>query len=84
MNTIQRKLLQLFLFLFTTTIFAQSAKVEVLKDQNGAQLLVNGEKFMMNGMNWDYIPIGTNTVNAAFWKNPMTLSKQDWIQKCPC
>ena len=70
MNTIQRKLLQLFLFLFTTTIFAQSAKVEVLKDQNGAQLVVNGEKFMMNGMNWDYIPIGTNTVNAAFWKKP--------------
>jgi len=68
MNTIQRKLLQLFLFLFTTTLLAQSAKVEVLNDTNGAHLLVNGEKFMMNGMNWDYIPIGTNTVNAAFWK----------------
>ena len=23
---------------------------------------------MINGMNWDYIPIGTNTVNANFWK----------------
>ncbi len=23
---------------------------------------------MINGMNWDYIPIGTNTVNAQFWE----------------
>ena len=32
------------------------------------KLVVNGKDFMINGMNWDYIPIGTNTVNANFWK----------------
>ena len=31
------------------------------------KLVVNGKDFMINGMNWDYIPIGTNTVNANFW-----------------
>ncbi len=68
MNTIHKKLLGLALFFCTTAAFAQSSKVEVVNDENGSQLVVNGEKFMINGMNWDYIPIGTNTVNAAFWK----------------
>ncbi len=70
MNAIRKTLLKLTFLLATTTLLAQSAKVEVLKDDSGAQLMVNGEKFMINGMNWDYIPIGTNTVNANFWKKP--------------
>ncbi|MBL7472206.1 glycosidase [Robertkochia sp. 1368] len=58
----------MFFSLFTfTSSWSQVNKVTVQKDQNGARLLVNGEDFMINGMNWDYIPIGTNTVNARFW-----------------
>ena len=68
MNTLQQKLLKLVLFLVTTIAFAQTSKVEVVNDGQGSYLIVNGEKFMINGMNWDYIPIGTNTVNAEFWK----------------
>jgi hypothetical protein len=56
------------LFLLTISVFAQSDKVSVLSNQDGDKLIVNGKEFMMNGMNWDYIPIGTNTVNANFWK----------------
>lgn len=59
---------RLILFFLTTLTYAQVDKVEVVDDENGTQLVVNGEKFMINGMNWDYIPIGTNTVNANFWK----------------
>lgn len=70
MNTIQKKLLKLTFFFVTTLAFAQSNKVEVVDNEKGMQLVVNGEQFMINGMNWDYIPIGTNTVNAAFWKKP--------------
>ncbi|WP_394749938.1 glycoside hydrolase family 2 TIM barrel-domain containing protein [Spongiimicrobium salis] len=70
MNTIQKKLLSLTFFLATTVAFTQSSKVEIVDDEKGTQLVVDGEKFMINGMNWDYIPIGTNTVNAAFWKKP--------------
>lgn len=49
-------------------IFAQAARVEVISDASGMKLQVNGKDFMINGMNWDYIPIGYNTVNANFWK----------------
>ena len=56
------------LFLSFSCIWAQSPDVKVVSDDNGMKLIVNGEDFMVNGMNWDYIPIGTNTVNANFWK----------------
>ncbi len=70
MNTLLKRLVKLSFFLLTTTLLAQTAQVKVVNDDKGAQLMVNGEKFMINGMNWDYIPIGTNTVNADFWKKP--------------
>lgn len=65
----KNKLLQLFLLLLTYASFSQQ-KVSVVKDQDGHRLLVEGESFMINGMNWDYIPIGTNTVDANFWLKP--------------
>lgn len=68
MDTIQKQLLKLTFFLFTTIAFGQADKVSVVNDESGMKLVVNGEDFMINGMNWDYIPIGTNTVNANFWK----------------
>ncbi|WP_394367024.1 glycoside hydrolase family 2 TIM barrel-domain containing protein [Costertonia aggregata] len=64
----QKQLLKLTIFLFTIIAFGQANKVSVVNNENGIKLVVNGEDFMINGMNWDYIPIGTNTVNAAFWK----------------
>ncbi len=60
----------LLLFCFTLAGFSQVDKVSVVKNSDGMKLVVNGEDFMINGMNWDYIPIGKNTVNANFWKNP--------------
>lgn len=60
--------LRLVLFLFTSLAFAQTAKVSVVNSDDGMKLAVNGKDFMINGMNWDYIPIGTNTINAEFWK----------------
>ena len=58
----------LITFLLTVSVFAQTSVVEVKNPSEGSKLVVNGEDFMINGMNWDYIPIGTNTVNANFWK----------------
>ena len=62
----KNKFLGLILFLFTVSLFAQVDQVSVVKNENGAKLIVDGKDFMINGMNWDYIPIGTNTVNANF------------------
>jgi len=65
----------LVLFLFSTTAFAQSDKVSVVSNEEGMKLVVNGKDFMINGMNWDFIPIGTNTVNANFWEKPDDIIK---------
>jgi hypothetical protein len=45
---------------FSSTIYAQTDKVVVESNSDGMKLVVNGEKFLINGMNWDYVPIGTN------------------------
>ena len=61
-------LLGLFLFLFaTSSLTGQADRVEVVNDSEGMKLLVNGEQLMINGMNWDYFPIGT-TVTYSLWK----------------
>ena len=62
-------LLQLILFACTTTLAAQADKVEVVTTDDGMKLVVNGKDFMVNGMNWDYFPIGT-TVTYSLWQQP--------------
>ncbi|MFD1316541.1 glycoside hydrolase family 2 TIM barrel-domain containing protein [Namhaeicola litoreus] len=59
--------IRLVFFLIISTGFAQVSEVSVVRNEDGMRLMVNGNDFMINGMNWDYIPIGTNTVNADFW-----------------
>ena len=59
--------LQIFLFCFTLTVAAQAQQVRVVTDDSGMRLTVDGEDFMVNGMNWDYFPIGTN-FNYSLWK----------------
>jgi Glycosyl hydrolases family 2, TIM barrel domain len=59
----------LFLLLISATMYAQSAQVSVVQDNSGMKLQVNGKEFMVNGMNWDYFPIGTN-FSYSLWKQP--------------
>ncbi|MEI7983610.1 MAG: glycosidase, partial [Bacteroidota bacterium] len=63
----KKALLTIILFLFITTVFAQADNVSVVNNNQGFKLLVNGKNFMINGMNWDYFPIGTN-YNFSLWK----------------
>ncbi|MEL7223240.1 MAG: glycosidase, partial [Bacteroidota bacterium] len=62
-------LLGLVLILFASVAFAQADKVVVQTDNEGMRLEVNGEDFMINGMNWDYFPIGTN-YSYSLWNQP--------------
>ena len=62
-------LLQFLLLSFTTSLVAQADQVSVVSDDNGMKLVVNGSDFMINGMNWDYFPIGTN-FSYSLWKQP--------------
>ncbi len=71
-----RKTIYLLCFLsFSISLFAQSSKVAVSKESNGLQLLVDGKKMMVNGMNWDYFPIGTN-YSYSLWAQPDAFIKQ--------
>jgi len=69
------KLLGILAIFISYSLMAQVDKVAVQQDNTGVRLVVNGEDFMINGMNWDYIPIGLNTVNAGFWNNPDDIIK---------
>ena len=56
----KNSILLLVFSLITTGLFAQSNKVSVVQSSEGTKLVVDGQDFMVNGMNWDYFPIGTN------------------------
>lgn len=48
---------------------AQSVRVSIMAEANGMKLQVNGKDFMVNGMNWDYFPVGTN-FSYSLWNQP--------------
>ncbi|MFN2260625.1 MAG: glycosidase [Psychroflexus sp.] len=48
------------LILFTSFGFSQAQDVKVVTSTQGIKLQVDGKDFIVNGMNWDYFPIGTN------------------------
>jgi len=52
----------------------QIKKVSVLSNEEGMKLVVNGKDFMINGMNWDYVPIGEN-YSYSLWKQPEDVIK---------
>ncbi len=62
------------LLLASSVVFAQADKVSVVQNENGMKLQVNNEDFMINGMNWDYFPVGTN-FNYSLWKQPDDIIK---------
>ena len=68
-------ILRLFFLFFIGITFSQQNFVTVKKDDSGMRLTVNGEDFMINGMNWDYVPIGTNVVDAKFYEKPDDIIK---------
>lgn len=51
------------------------AQVSVKNGSDGMKLSVNGKDFFVNGMNWDYFPIGTN-YNYSLWNQSDELIKR--------
>ncbi len=70
----QNNFLNAMLFICTIGVFAQADQVSVLQQDQGMKLVVNGEDFIINGMNWDYFPIGTN-FSYSLWKQPDDIIK---------
>ncbi|WP_083926273.1 glycoside hydrolase family 2 TIM barrel-domain containing protein [Neolewinella persica] len=65
-------LLSLFSLLLFASCTAQTNKVMVKEEAGDLKLTVNGKDFMINGMNWDYFPIGTN-YEYSLWAQPEDL-----------
>jgi hypothetical protein len=55
------------------TAYAQ--QVEVRENAEGWTLLVDDKPFMVNGMNWDYYPVG-KTYNYSLWMQSPEFIKQ--------
>ena len=57
------------LFFISIVSSAQMEKISVKKSDQGMKLEVKGNDFFINGMNWDYFPIGTN-FTYSLWQQP--------------
>ena len=79
----RKTFLRLLLFLFTFSLYSQAQKVSVTKDANGMMLTVDGKPFMVNGINWDYVPIGYNVLDAKFWEKPDDIIKAGLDEEMP-
>jgi len=55
------------LILSTLLAFSQSQTVDIVNEKQGVKLQVDGKDFIINGMNWDYFPRGTN-YSYSLWK----------------
>ncbi|MCA6074654.1 glycoside hydrolase family 2 TIM barrel-domain containing protein [Fulvivirga sedimenti] len=64
----------LLLLLASTFVQAQADRVTILENSNGMKLVVNDKDFMINGMNWDYFPVGTN-FSYSLWNQPDDIIK---------
>ncbi len=63
------------ILLFIVSGCAPNPSVVVDEQADGWRLLVDGKPFMVNGMNWDHYPIGTN-YEYVFWEqSPETIEK---------
>lgn len=51
-------LLSVLAFCYASAYSQQN--VSIYGDKNGFKLMVDGRPFVVNGMNWDYFPVGTN------------------------
>lgn len=70
-----KKIILLVFLTYSTLSFSQADKVVVENNNSHFKLKVNGIDFMINGMNWDYFPIGTN-YNYSLWKQSDSFIQQ--------
>ncbi len=64
----------LFSFAFFS-VKAQEEKIHVRMSDNGFRLVVKGNDLFVNGMNWDYFPIGTNYSYSLWTQSDATIKE---------
>ena len=69
-----KKIIFILLALCCSSVIFSQNKVVIESNLKGHKLKVDGKDFIVNGMNWDYFPIGTN-YNYSLWKQSDDLIK---------
>jgi len=64
-----------FMLCSSVISWSQSLTVNVKQNTDGWKLYVGGEPFMVNGINWDYFPIGTNYSYSLWEQSPEFVKK---------
>ena len=76
MNSFRISLFSLLLLLSNLSCsFSQTEKINLVQNETGNKLQVDGKDFFIKGMNWDYFPIGTN-YTFILWQQPETFIKK--------
>lgn len=70
----RKHLTYLILSFIAFASYGQGNQVKVVRESNGFKVQVDGKDFMINGMNWDYFPIGTN-YSYSLWNQPEEVIK---------
>ncbi|TCK67512.1 glycosyl hydrolase family 2 [Winogradskyella wandonensis] len=65
----KRLFLSLLVLSISFSALSQSASVYVQKVNDGQKLIVNGKEFVINGINWDYVPIGNGILDKGIWNS---------------
>ncbi len=65
-----------------STVITQGDKVRIDKNTDGFKLKVNGHDLIINGMNWDYFPIGKN-YTYILWEQPDSIIKKALDNEMP-
>jgi hypothetical protein len=55
-----RNFFYLLIFCSAFSSFSQTEKIAIQKNDTEHSITIDGKNFIINGMNWDYFPIGTN------------------------
>ena len=55
-----KKIFYLLIFCSVFSGFSQTEKIAIQKNDADLSITIDGKNFIINGMNWDYFPIGTN------------------------
>lgn len=63
------------LLLITFQMHSQSSNISIVNEDNGFKLVVDGKDFIVNGINWDYVPIGNGILDKGIWDKSDDLIK---------
>ena len=70
-----KKFFYLLIFCSTFSSFSQTEKIAIQKNDTDFSITIDGKNFIINGMNWDYFPIGTN-YSYSLWNQPDAFIQQ--------